>query len=570
MYISKKCYSVVEMLLGSIKIYPWYWFWSIGGILISTIHADNFYYKHDAPKLLILDIFLAIYVIIKTAYSRNMYLSWSGLLVCVFLFFCLMSLFWAPNKYAGLLELNRYVLIALALYWLVQDLREFKNKFLPLTVFLFSACAFFIVLFVERYVLELPYNNGSYTPLGFINHGGHVYIIWLSLFVGGVIYLKRYLKMVSLILASLSCWILADSAIRASIYGVAVGCLIAVLILLFKNKKSIWKPLSVLGLLVLMVGSVQLFSDRGQHLSKKIARSAKITNLQAASSNRVTLFSNTIEMIENQPMGVGLSNFEYIHPLYAQPGEKGQASPNVNERKILRTPHNYLLKITSEIGWIGGVSAMLLCLMWLLYAIRNATDKEPLSIFYCIATIAVLFNAQFSAVFSNPASLFFSLLLIGGVLSQSSKAISISLKIPLSNTYKLILIIAIFGAVILSSSFLKSQRQAYLGKRTADTLLLMRATSTFPGNERAWYDLAVTTFEQDRNSLLGIKYMRHFLGLYPYHISGRFKLAQWLYREKQYRNAQVELERLLRYYPNFKSARNLHKQVSKVRRKKNW
>jgi O-antigen ligase len=58
-------------------------------------------------------------------------------------------------------------------------------------------------------------------------------------------------------------------------------------------------------------------------------------------------------MTIDNPIGVGINNFEYFHPKYAKPGTAA-ASTMVNEHSILRTPHNLILKLYSELGYFGG------------------------------------------------------------------------------------------------------------------------------------------------------------------------------------------------------------------------
>ena len=80
---------------------------------------------------------------------------------------------------------------------------------------------------------------------------------------------------------------------------------------------------------------------------------SKIASMQGGLDSRLNIYENTIEMVSKNPVGVGVNSFEYFHPKYAYPGTQ-QASSYVNERQILRTPHNIVLKVYSELGLFGG------------------------------------------------------------------------------------------------------------------------------------------------------------------------------------------------------------------------
>ena len=55
-------------------------------------------------------------------------------------------------------------------------------------------------------------------------------------------------------------------------------------------------------------------------INTKLTRVANAPDLNYASSDRIIMYKNTLKMIIDNPFGVGLNNFEYIHPLYGQAG----------------------------------------------------------------------------------------------------------------------------------------------------------------------------------------------------------------------------------------------------------
>lgn len=118
-----------------------------------------------------------------------------------------------------------------------------------------------------------------------------------------------------------------------------------------------------------------------------------------------------------------------------------------------------------------------------------------------------------------------------------------------------------------SCSNLGSQILANTGFKTLNSLKLARAVEMYPGNERAWFDLATTYFEQDGTPQEAINTMRHFLSLYPYHIGARFKITQWYCSQRDFMHCKAEALQLLSYYPSFKPAQQLYFQASEALRR---
>lgn len=555
---------VSSWLRPGLRRYRWYFFWIPLSCLIVTIHYQGVYYKHDAPKWWLLDLALATFVAFKVVNQRVFDGRLASILAAGFLLLCGISVLWAPNKAAAVELFLRFFIFSLALYHLSIDIRSVRYQNLPYMVAIFSSATFFSVLLFERHVLGLAYSNANYSPLGFINHAGHVYVIWIPLLFWGAISYSGIRRWFSAVFLVASCWILSESAIRASMLGLAGACLTLALILTFVNRKNVWQPIALLLVFVGVVFATQQMGQKSDYLTNKLVRTVMADSLNTATSYRVHLFGNTIEMVADNPLGVGLAGFEFVHPLYAKAGT-AQASPFVSEKHILRTPHNFFLKAASETGWLGGLLALSLSVLAASLAWRGLKAVSPWSCAYFVALLAVLFNSLFSAVFNNPGSLWFSLLLFAGVAGSAPRGRPL-LRAPLSATTKLVALAACVGLMAVSSTSLVSQMLAHKGKLDSDPLKLERAVQIWPGNERGLYDLAVIRFEQSRDVSGAIKTMRRFLRLYPYHITGRYKLSQWLCLQQDYANCRAELEILLRFYPKFKAAQALHNKASAAER----
>lgn len=564
----------MSRVIASIKLLcstrPWLLYWCFFSALVSTVHHSQLYYQHDAPKWLLLDIALSLFVAVRIVTERAHFtLHSKGLLCLSVLVLCGLSAFWAPNFGAAIELFLRYSVLAVALYFLIKDIRLEGYSALPFWVAFTSSCSFFVVLVIERYLLGLPYSHGAYTPLGFINHAGQVYIFWIPLLFWGAVKYTGWTRYSSLILLMASALILAESAVRASLLGLIGGILFFAMIFLLKNKQKVWQAMALLGILIFAVLAVQSFSVKSDYLTKKLVRTVNATSLNRASSNRIGMFKNTVVMIADNPLGVGLNNFEYIHPLYAQAGTS-QASAFVGGRKILRTPHNFLLKITSEIGWLGGVLFLILGIWVGVVVVRSVwvsdgdiAKNDYWAPAYGMAILALLFNALFSAVLSNPGSLWFGLILLAAIGALAQAPIKPLFLMPLASGARGFVCVSALFLMALSCASFVSQRLAYQGKKEYDPLKLERAVSISPYNERARYDYAVITYEQNRDTESAIRNIQQFLTINPYHIGARFKLAQWLYQQKKYDRCKAELQKILRYYPKYKAAKNLYRQASR-------
>jgi O-antigen ligase len=546
-------------LLLIIHSVRWQLFWAISSCLIVTTHWSGIYYQYDSIKWWLLDVFLATYVIINVLSCDQINLSKLGALVLIFLGWGLISTLWACHHYAALETSARYILLAASIYFLSRQLTSQSAEIFLLTVAISSCSCFFIVLATERYLLGQPYQAANYTPLGFINHAGHVYIFWIPVLFWGAIKFHKYYSTLCAIFLIATLSLLADSAIRASIVGLGVACIILGAAY-FKTDKSItFKTIGMLSLLAIALVTVSSYQSNDSTINSKLTRVVNAPNLNYASSDRILMYKNTVRMILDNPFGVGLNNFEYIHPLYGQAGTPN-ASPFMNEAEILKQPHNYYLKAISELGWLGGLAVFCLIFGLIKPAFHLKEDKGSWGYLCLLILVATFLNALFCAVFSNPASLWFFLLVTASYLAITKFSIS-TVTIDITQIGRITLVGVAFTFIGFSCASLSSQVIANEGFKTQDTVRIRRATEIYPGNERAWFDLAIALYEQDNNPSEAIIVMRRFLSFYPYHIGGRFKITQWYCFQREFARCRAEALHLLSYYPSFKPAQQFYQQA---------
>jgi O-antigen ligase len=74
---------------------------------------------------------------------------------------------------------------------------------------------------------------------------------------------------------------------------------------------------------------------------------------------RLAVWADTLRLIRDRPLGVGAGNFEHAFMPYALAGRS-----HPDESLVFRSPHNDVLRLLAEEGWIA--AAILLGLLWLL------------------------------------------------------------------------------------------------------------------------------------------------------------------------------------------------------------
>lgn len=534
---------------------PQTFFVVVAGILVSSLHLNVFYYSHDTPKWFVFDIATSLYVIYSLRTHRELRYGYAGLLSVALVYLMLASLWIASHKIAGLEFTLRFLNAILFSYCVLLNFsRDRLTEVLLETVF-WSALTFSLIFVVERYIIKMEYNAGSFSPAGYINNAGALFNLWIP---GLVLYIyqnRRHKHRVFWGAASLLVVvaILMEAATRGTIIGLSISELIVFAMMLRQNVKRSLMFLSITTLLLAGVGIYQV-SDSLQNgrLSGKITLMQQ--GLASASSGRLDMFANTVEMVIDNPLGVGINNFEYIHPKYARPGS-AHASPFVDENNILRTPHNIVLKLYSELGYLGGTLFSLLLLYILITACINAWVGGYVDKWLFVGVCATLIHTMLSAVLLTPASLFFSCLLFATVnarfIGRRDPKRSFMLRLPvfLKVCYLAIPVLAVVSAL--------SEYYGYQGRINFDDKYLERAILLNPGNDRALLNLSQVRLHRQKNVRGSLEAVNKFLHLYPYHIYGLMLKAERHYQLGEFGNAQSTLQKLLAFYPGYGKAQRL-------------
>lgn len=532
----------------------------LAGILICTIHLNQFYYSYDTIKWFVFDIALTILTVRLWPKSNTFSISYLGILFLLVLSSSLISLFYAPNLMMGIEFIMRFSLVFLSGYLLIHRYNKQQLLQILLNTVVLSALVFSVVFIIERYVLGHSYNVGSFSPIGFMNNTGQVFDIWIPCLVLYIfLHRKHYLKAIvatTILLFIVS--LLMEAGTRGSIIGLALGEILVFILMLFQNRK---KALYFLSITLLLASgmSIYKFSDdfNNGRLSGKIT--AMSNSISGSSGQRIEMFKNTWHMtLDNPLLGVGINNFEYIHPKYGKPGTS-QASPFINEHQILRTPHNIVLKLYSELGLIGGSFFLLLLAYFSLAALFNAIKGTLIDKWLFVAVTATLFHSLVSAVFLTPASLFFACLLFTVIQSRllDYTPLKSLLKISIPKNLKWGgLIIPVISICILTSAF-----YAHHGRLQFSDKLLNKALSFNPYNERALFTLSHVHYRKNRDTEKSLLIAEALLQINPYHIAALYIKCERQFQLNQLKLAKKSIKDILDIYPNYKKAQRLQQAI---------
>jgi len=540
----------------------------IVGILISVLHLDLFYYSHDTPKWLIYDLATSLFIFFSLSHKNLIQYSVPGLLALMLIYLMIISLWWAPHKVAGLEFLFRFINGVLLIHFLLKkyDTAALTELFLN-TVF-YSAMAFSLVFITERYIFEIPFNVGTFSPIGFINNTSAVFNIWIpGLVIFAIVNYQNKLKFYGAALTLIVIvGVLMEAGTRGAILGLTISELIVFLIVLKKNPRQAVVFLTITALLILGVGIYNV-SDALQNGRLDAKLTVMKNNIGAAGEGRVNMIKNTWEMTKDNPFGVGVNNFEYVHPKYAKVGTSDK-SPFVNENQILRTPHNVIVKILSELGFIGGILFVLLLSYIYLAALIGAFKGSFVDKWLFVGLSATLLHSMVSAVILTPVSFSFFILLTAVVLSRIELVpgrwnVKFNIRVPQFVTSGYLIII------LLSFSTVVSEYYSFKGRSQFDGGYLEEALKFNPQNDRALLNLAQYYFYRDKNVGKSLENIDQFLELYPYHIAGLMMKAERHYQLDDLEKSNNVLDKLLEFYPGYTKANRLKQLVSVKLARKN-
>ncbi|MGF1718450.1 O-antigen ligase family protein [Vibrio kyushuensis] len=540
----------------------------------SSLHWSGFYYSHDVPKWLVIDILLCTFI-----FTQRRYLSIDQSLVSLLFisvgYLMVSSIFWASHQYASIEFVLRFVLFGLSFSILNRAYTHAQRITLLIHSSVASSIVFSIAFLIER-VIGLHVSNGAFTPIGFTNNAGHIFNIWLpALFF--YLFRKKHPKttlLPTLFAISVLLYVLQISNIRTTMVGLILSSLALVAIYLARSlytrryaftsqlKLSLFIVLSLcislFAINILGTYSVSSPKNKTQVLSQL---STITTSPVSAYQPRLNMLMNSWDMLIDNPLGVGINNFEYHHPAYAKVGEKN-ASNYINERQILRTPHNFIVKMYTEIGWVGG-TLFLLMYAWLVIQTLKFVWKKPMHGWVLIATSTFLLHSLMSQVFLSPLSYIFAILLFSCLTGHKESEPLESNNLMKGVSY-LMLFVPMYTIITLTSHYYH-----HSAGYNIELSKLKKSAAIYPGNDRALLSLSQAYYQRHNDKESALITIKQFLALNPEHIYGRYYFAQLLLKNQQCEQAIYTLARLLSHYPSYADATRLIEESANCQAKQN-
>ena len=455
-----------------------------------------------------------------------------------------LSALWTPNAFESISFSLRFTCFIYSIYILVT----LFNKDLMLDFFIdcvfFSSLIFCIFLIYQRYIAGIPYSNTSFSPIGFVNYLGQVLNIWIPILVLSI-YRHRSSKF-RLVLGLLSLFILmnllVESGTRATILGLLFAEITILIVLLVRTKKFPFKYIVVSAGLLSAIFSFSLLKEFG---GETLLR--QINSIQKLDTGREEVFANTLDMIADNPIGVGAGNFQFIHAKYGKMGTS-DSSPYISQYKAITSPYNIFLKFYRELGFIFGSALCIAFLYCIFIAFNNFVKGDYIDAWIFMAVFSTSFHAMFSSVFLTPVSLFFSLILFSVVLSRAEKN-AVLFEIDQHYLY-LISLFLIFFIVTLRAAEVSSNYLAVTGSKMGDVNAIEKSINVNPYNYKAFNRLSYLYLNKEADYKSAIDCLEGELEIYPYNVLTMISLTRIYFKLGDFEKFELYKNKVLDIYPN--------------------
>lgn len=325
-----------------------------------------------------------------------------------FTLFCVTSILWSNTKTEAVFESSKVVLsfiaFSLTYYCLKNDYVSFRITLLKLSAPVFLVVfAFACFQFSKIKVLD---KEALYTITAINGHKNlFASFLFLNLFflVLGAIELKgiwRLIIFISIILTLLSLFVIKTKAVW-------IGLALAAFIFgfLFLTKKIKLKLNFYLSLVsCILFANIFFLYAVPKGIEKGMTHNSAITNTSTPEekakeldNERLTLWLKTYDMIQKHPaIGVGMGNWQIYFPDATLKGIWRAEDLNFTFQR----PHNDLLWILSETGWLGLNLFFIFIFSLLLLILRSirldsVSLKDKTEMILCIAFVIGFFAVSF-------------------------------------------------------------------------------------------------------------------------------------------------------------------------------
>jgi len=524
--------------------------------------------------------------------------TWSGLALLVFYSILAIGVFIAPNSTEGLIRFT-FWLVCLSVFltacWGWRHATWFESAwvwFVSLASFVFS------FRYWQGYFLD--YHSTGYnisvlfSPIGHVNFTGDVLVVLLPVLV----YLlatqhHAVLRVLNWCSVFTLATVLLVASSRGALGGIILGSL-AVLLLALRHWKlwlaqswrqvKQWLPVSlVLTALLVSVVVYQMLPYHYRDLAR-LSGTAQTTHtslkpmtanvLQPPLANmwhaltpmvgadRAPMYASANAMAWDAAwLGQGTGNFFAVYPSYSNHFPDFR-DPLSNERTFTTNPHNVVLQIATQNGWIAALTFMglLLLLYWRLsLSVWNKWDAWHAT--GVLAMTAVLFDSMFNHVFFNPASMFVFALMAGcwwATLPAMQSIFTLQLPVRMHKVYAVgllvsVVLLSIWPVRWLVSEWYTGSAMSHISQPTIAAKQYQQAYVWDMNNFRAVFGVAQTAYQQKKFPE-AIAYLEHFEAIYPYNPPALNLLGAAYLMNRQYFQSIAAFKRAIAILPDFTMA----------------
>jgi len=355
-----------------------------------------------------------------------------------FLLWALLSVFWAHNKYEGLILWKHWAVCSLAFFLVLNSIKKKTDAMIILVAILISGYAT-TLLGLSQYFFNVDWVPQIVKPAAtFGNKNMATHFIVLTFPVSLAFFLSCQNKFMKLLPAAGSILMIGFVVLTKTRAGwVAVAVELFVLCALLMRNGFMHKHISFLhNKKILLAGAflilIPIFiylnmaenkwqfyetsiseSKSANNVSSHINKSGKTDNApdrptdnlyDESTAFRIAIWKNTIEMIKDRPLlGFGLGNHKIFYPIFHQSAEVDRIFSE--ETQAVRV-HNDFLQAVAELGGIG-----LLLIIWMGISgyriavkaidLSHSRESRLLSIGIVAGITGILVNACFSFPFQQ-------------------------------------------------------------------------------------------------------------------------------------------------------------------------
>ncbi len=287
-------------------------------------------------------------------------------------------------------------------------------------------------------------------------------------------------------------------------------------------------------------------------------RTASMMELEGSAGNRIAVWANTIDLIRDNPYGIGLNNWEVVYPKYIYSRKPDKESTSETH---LRDAHNDYIQMVSEISVVG-LAFYLWMLVLLLKGCWKPSDLKY-SPFLLWSIVGFMIISCFSFPIKMPVTCLFFWLIAGLIIVNRDMAAppltkqKWSLKAGKVFAFSMlgfsIIWLVFTGAFtyrqLLSDYYLKDAYFLAARSKFTDSLKAYnRVVELNPFSYRAYFGRGMAYHALGKYEAAA-KDNLSTLGLYPNNINAHGNLGMAYSEQSLFELAQREYEETLRLYP---------------------